>query len=81
MGLEGELGPALGEMNGRLWSAQAEDGGIAHFVEVQHDGQIPPARRDSTGEATAIAILAETVRLPEQAERTVPGESSRKPRF
>jgi hypothetical protein len=66
MGLEQEIGPFLAEMKGRLWSAQADDGGVAHYVDVQHDGQIPPARRGSTGEATAIAILAETAQALEE---------------
>jgi hypothetical protein len=64
MGLDQEFEMAMEKMNTRLWSAQAEDGGIAHFVEVRHDGQLLDSRRDSTGEATAIAILSKTVKLP-----------------
>jgi hypothetical protein len=62
LGIEGEIGPRLEEMRRRLWSAQTEDGGVAHFIDVRHDGGVTPGQRDSTGEATAIAILTETVR-------------------
>ena len=68
LGLEQEVGPTLGEMQSRLWSAQSEDGGVAHFVEVQHDQQLLNSRRDSTGEATAIAILGRTVKPSEKAK-------------
>jgi len=71
MGLEEEVGPALEEMQSRLWSAQAEDGGIAHFVEVQHDKQLLNARRDSTGESTAIAILSKTVKRSETTKSAI----------
>jgi hypothetical protein len=62
LGMEEEIGPPLMDMKRRLWSAQEEEGGVAHVIEVRRDGQVTPGRRDSTGEASAIAILAETVR-------------------
>ena len=63
MGLETDdaIAPRLDKMKRRLWSAQAEDGGIAHFVDVRRNGSVAPRHRGSTGEATAIAILSETV--------------------
>lgn len=72
MGLEREIGPAWDEINARLWSAQAADGGIAHYVDVQSGGKLLQGRRDSTGESTAIAILSETVRLPANSTTAIP---------
>jgi hypothetical protein len=63
MGMEAEV-PIEG-MKERLWSAQMESGGVAHFVDVRFDGTATPGL-DSTGEASAIAILAETVVPPKQ---------------
>ncbi|MDG3007003.1 hypothetical protein [Paludisphaera mucosa] len=60
-GVEAEVGPPLEGMKRRLWSARREDGGVAHFVEVRRGGQGEPARSGATGEATAIAILSETI--------------------
>jgi hypothetical protein len=66
LGLEGEVGAdRLAAMRARLWSAQLADGGLAHFLDVRRDGTVVPARRDATGEATAIGILSETVIPPE----------------
>jgi len=50
-------------MRDRLWSAQTESGGVAHFVDIKGDGTATPSV-DSTGEASAIAILVETVVPP-----------------
>jgi len=65
--LEGDFPVQVRQMRQRLWSAQRRDGGIAHFVDVRADGESTPAD-DSTGEACAIAILSETVRLLETRE-------------
>jgi hypothetical protein len=43
-----------------MWSAQTKSGGVAHFVDVRANGE-GTAGREPTGEASAIAILAETV--------------------
>ncbi len=59
-GMEREIGPPLEGMKRRLWSAQSASGGLAHFVDVKSDG-VGANGLDSTGEATAIAILAETI--------------------
>jgi hypothetical protein len=58
--LEQELGPRLDQMRRRLWDAQTLSGGIAHFVDVSAEGEVKRAS-EPTGEASAIAILAETV--------------------
>jgi len=34
-GLDLEIGPRLDHLKHRLWGAQTESGGVAHFVEVQ----------------------------------------------
>jgi hypothetical protein len=60
MGLEAEIGAPLETMKRRLWSAQTKSGGVAHFVDVRADGT-GTAGREPTGEASAIAILAEVV--------------------
>lgn len=60
LGLESEVGPRLEEMKRRLWEAQGEDGGLAHSVEIRGPGDATRGR-GATGEATAIAILSETV--------------------
>jgi hypothetical protein len=44
----------------RLWSGQSATGGVAHFVDVARDGNVT-VKSEPTGEASAIAILAETV--------------------
>lgn len=66
LGLETEVGDHLPQMYRRLWQAQGKDGGLAHFVEVDRNGNAGPALVPATGEATAIAILAHAI---------VPGES------
>jgi hypothetical protein len=66
LGLEADVGaPRMAAMRARLWSAQDADGGLAHYLDVRPDGAVIPARRDATGEATALAILSETVRRAE----------------
>jgi hypothetical protein len=60
MGLEAEVGAPLQAMKRRLWSAQTKSGGVAHFVDVRANGEGTPGR-EPTGEASAIAILAEVV--------------------
>jgi hypothetical protein len=60
MDLEAEIGAPLQTMKRRLWSAQTQAGGVAHFVDVRADGT-GTAGREPTGEASAIAILAELV--------------------
>jgi len=62
LGMEHDLGAPLTGMKERLWSAQTQSGGVAHFVDVQTGGSAT-AGRGSTGEATAIAILAEVIKL------------------
>lgn len=64
--LEAEVGDCLSQMHRRLWQAQCKDGGLAHFIEVDRNGNAGPALLPATGEATAIAILAHTI---------VPGKS------
>jgi hypothetical protein len=59
-GLEKEIGAALLGMKERLWSAQTESGGVAHFVDVRSAEQATTGLQP-TGEASAIAILAEVV--------------------
>lgn len=58
LGLEQET--PVARMKERLWCAQLASGGVAHFVDVQADGTAMPGQ-DATGEATAIAILTETL--------------------
>jgi hypothetical protein len=60
LGLEPQVGGRLKEMKDRLWTAQTQSGGVSHFVDVGRDGDVT-SRSDPTGEATAIAILSETV--------------------
>jgi hypothetical protein len=60
LGLEEEVGAPLKGMKERLWSAQTPSGGLAHFVDVRTDGTLTTGRQP-TGEASAIAILAEVV--------------------
>jgi hypothetical protein len=62
VGLEGEYAAELEGMRARLWGAQHADGGLAHFVDVRRGG-VAEAAPDATGEATALAILVETVRV------------------
>jgi hypothetical protein len=61
LGLTAKFPDQANQIRQRIWSAQRPDGGIAHFVDIQSDGTTLPAQ-DSTGEASAIAILAEMVR-------------------
>lgn len=60
LGMEQELKEPMAGMKQRLWSAQTQSG-VAHFVDVRTGGSAT-AGPGSTGEATAIAILAETIR-------------------
>jgi len=60
LGMEPEIGPRLERMKQRLWDAQTEGGGIAHFVDLRGERELTRGR-EPTGEATAIAILAEVV--------------------
>jgi len=60
LGMEAEIGAPFTGMKQRLWSAQTESGGLAHFVDVGSDGAITTGRQP-TGEASASAILAEVV--------------------
>jgi hypothetical protein len=59
LGMEQEI-TTLEAMKQRLWSAQRGSGGVAHFVIVDRDGKATKGFQP-TGEATAIAILAEVV--------------------
>ncbi|WP_197491061.1 hypothetical protein [Planctomyces sp. SH-PL62] len=65
MGMEAEIGASVDGMRKRLWSAQSNDGGVAHFVEIRRGEEGKPDRSGATGEATSIAILAETIRRAE----------------
>ncbi len=58
LGMEQET--PLARMKERLWGAQLAGGGVAHFVDVRAGGTATPGQ-DATGEATAIAILTETL--------------------
>lgn len=58
--LERELPVVAKQIEDRLWSAQNADGGVAHFVDVGPKNRVTRAD-DATGEACAVAILAETV--------------------
>lgn len=58
LGMEQEV--PFARMKERLWSAQLASGGLAHYVDVRPDGTATPGQ-DATGEATAIAILTETI--------------------
>lgn len=60
LGIEAEDPSTLAGMKRRLWSAQTGSGGVAHFVDVRSDGTATIGRQP-TGEASAIAVLAETV--------------------
>jgi hypothetical protein len=60
LGMEHDIGTPLGGMKQRLWNAQTASGGVAHFVDVRSDGRAT-AGLHPTGEASAIAILAEVV--------------------
>ena len=76
LGMEQEVGAQLRMMKQRLWDAQTENGGVAHFIDVHKDGRF--TRGDgATGEATAIAILSETV---ERSRGTSEAQNHRQPR-
>ncbi len=60
LGMEQEIGAPMAGMTERLWSAQTASGGLAHFIDVRSDGPATTGQQP-TGEATAIAILAEVV--------------------
>jgi hypothetical protein len=60
LGMEHELKAPMAGMRQRLWSAQTQGSGVAHFVDVRTGGSAT-AGVGVTGEATAIAILAEAV--------------------
>jgi hypothetical protein len=50
----------LRQMQRAIWSAQVESGGLSHFIVTNSDGKNIPCP-DATAEATAIAILSETI--------------------
>jgi hypothetical protein len=66
--LEHELASLLPGMRQRLWEAQHDRGGLAHFLDVQKDGTFDRGI-GSTGEASAIAILSEVVTVHRGHER------------
>ncbi len=79
LGLGPEIGPRLVHMKQRLWDAQTESGGVARFVDVR--GERGTTRgSEPTGEATAIAILAEVVTpaLPAPDRQVTPRAASKK---
>ena len=59
-GLDREFPEATAAIQSRLWQAQLPDGGIAHRITVNLNGEVL-SRSGATGEATAITILARTV--------------------
>ncbi len=50
----------LNQMQETVWSAQLASGGVAHFFDTDAGGKITPCP-GATAEATAIAILSQTV--------------------
>jgi hypothetical protein len=58
--MEDEVGSPLERMEERLWDAQRESGGMAHFVDIRSDKTATPGMH-ATGEATAVAIPAKVV--------------------
>ena len=62
MGLHDEpaLSRALADIEYRLWEGQHEDGGLAHLSFYAPNGALAD-KTGSTGEATAIAVLAHSV--------------------
>lgn len=48
------------QMQECIWSSQLDSGGIPHFFDVNFEGKITSCP-DATAEATAIAILSETI--------------------
>ena len=58
--LDREFPEAAAMMQSRLWQAQLPDGGVAHRITVNRDGEVL-SRSGATGEATALTILARTV--------------------
>lgn len=65
--LEKDLERLLPGMRQRLWEAQHDSGGLAHFLDVQKDGAFVRGI-GSTGEASAIAILSEVVAVQPNRE-------------
>jgi outer membrane protein assembly factor BamB len=61
MGLQPEFPLEVKVLQQRLRAAPLDSGGVPHFFDVERDGAIS-YRSGATGEATAIFILAETVR-------------------
>jgi hypothetical protein len=69
LGMEPTIAGRLTDMKRRLWDAQTDSGGIAHFLDVHNDRGLTRGR-EPTGEATAIASLAEVVcPLPADPQR------------
>jgi hypothetical protein len=60
VGIADDPAVPIAGMKDRLWSAQTESGGLAHFVDIHHDGRITTGKQP-TGEASSIAILSEIV--------------------
>lgn len=67
MGLrdEPESSQALTDIEYRLWEGQHEDGGLAHLIFYAPTAALA-LRSGSTGEATAIAVLAHSVSSPDE---------------
>lgn len=62
LGLDREYPKELEAIDQRLQAAQISSGGIAHFFDVESSGNGVRACPDATGEATAMFILALTIR-------------------
>ena len=62
-GLDREFPEATEALDRRLWQAQRPDGGVAHRIVVNSDGEVV-MQSGATGEATSLAILAGTVDGP-----------------
>ncbi len=60
LNLEQEFLTEIDGIGKRLWECQLYDGGIAHFARIDMEGELV-ACKDATGEATAVAILCNTV--------------------
>jgi hypothetical protein len=65
MAQERALSQPLANIEYRLWEAQHEDGGLAHLVSYAPNTALAD-KSGSTGEATAIAILAHTILGPHE---------------
>jgi len=62
MGIDRELPDEVANLRRILSTVQFGDGGIPHFYDVRIDPVVFTACPDATGEATAIFMLAETIR-------------------